>query len=45
MTAAGFNLGKGAVRFKRMDDEKASLLRMLLQEVVAEGIICYRDHE
>jgi uncharacterized protein YdhG (YjbR/CyaY superfamily) len=37
---AGFSLGKGCVRFKRLDVEKAAVLRDLLREVVAQNITC-----
>ena len=40
MRAAGFSLGKGAVRFKRLDSEKLNILRSLLQQVIASGITC-----
>jgi uncharacterized protein YdhG (YjbR/CyaY superfamily) len=40
MKAAGFDLGKGAVRFKKLSPERAELLRTLLRQVIAEGITC-----
>ena len=40
MTQAGFSLGKGAVRFKKLDPEKLHLLRTLLRDVIAKGITC-----
>jgi uncharacterized protein YdhG (YjbR/CyaY superfamily) len=40
MKAAGFNLGKGAIRFKKLNAERVDILRTLLREVVAKGITC-----
>lgn len=40
MRAEGFNLGKGAVRFKKLDSEKMAALRTLLRHVITEGITC-----
>jgi hypothetical protein len=40
MTEAGFSLGKGAVRFKKLDPKKLQLLRSLLRDVISKGIFC-----
>jgi len=40
LSQAGFNLGKGAVRFKKLDPEKLQLLRSLLRDVISKGITC-----
>jgi hypothetical protein len=40
MRAPGFGLGKGAVRFKRLDTGKLNILRSFLQPVIASGITC-----
>ena len=40
LTHSGFSLGKGAVRFKKLDPEKLHLLRSLLRAVIAKGITC-----
>ena len=40
LTQAGFSLGKGAVRFKKLDPEKLQLLRSLLRDVISMGITC-----
>jgi hypothetical protein len=34
------SLGKGAVRFKKLDSKKVDLLRTLLREVLAKGTTC-----
>jgi uncharacterized protein YdhG (YjbR/CyaY superfamily) len=36
----GFNLGKGAVRFRKLDAGKLAALRTLLRRVIANGITC-----
>jgi uncharacterized protein YdhG (YjbR/CyaY superfamily) len=36
----GFSIGKGCVRFKRLDADKAEILRALLREVIAKEITC-----
>ena len=40
MKAAGFNLGKGAIRFKKLNAERVDILRTLLRVIVAKGITC-----
>jgi uncharacterized protein YdhG (YjbR/CyaY superfamily) len=40
LTRAGFSLGKGAVRFKKLDLEKLQLLRSLLRDMISKGITC-----
>ncbi len=40
MKAAGFSLGKGAIRFKKLDPKKVEMPRALLREVLAKGITC-----
>lgn len=37
---AGFSLGKGCVRFKKLDVDKLAVLRDLLREVIAQNITC-----
>jgi uncharacterized protein YdhG (YjbR/CyaY superfamily) len=37
---AGFSLGKGCVRFKKLDAEKSEILQALLREVVTKKITC-----
>ena len=40
MTDAGFSLGKGAIRCRILDPEKADILRDLVREVIARAITC-----
>ena len=40
MKASGFSMGKGCVRFGKLDPAKLDILRNLLREVMAHGIVC-----
>ena len=40
MRAAGFSLGKGDGRFKKLDTGKLNILRSPLQQVITSGITC-----
>jgi hypothetical protein len=40
MRATGFSLGKGTVRFTRLDAARLSTLRTLLRAIISQGITC-----